>query len=79
MKKKEALADIALQLADIAGQLGRINNSIGMLEALEMEIVEDLRNRRMAERASYLAYHRMYAEAEEHTAAKNVLPEETPA
>lgn len=87
-KTQRTLAHIATSLNDIARQLGRIANSVSLLTSLEgelitlqTEIVEDIRNRRIAERASYLAFHRAYAEAEEYTAtaAKKVLPEEQPA
>jgi len=68
----ETLAKIATSLNDIARQLGRLGNSVSLLTSLQgelitlqTEIVEDIRNRRIAERASYLAFHQAYAEAEE--------------
>lgn len=66
-------------LRDILQELARISNSDSLISSLQAEIVLDMRNRRAAERASYLAYHRAYAEAEEEcsTVGKNILPEET--
>jgi hypothetical protein len=52
-------------LQNIARELGRLNDSANLITSLEAEIVLDIVTRRSAERASYLAYHRAYAEAEE--------------
>jgi hypothetical protein len=80
-KALETLANIATSLNDIARQLGRLNNSASLITSLDSEIVLDIQSRRTAERASYLAYHRAYAEADEKITAAlgRSLPEEQPA
>ena len=51
-------------LAAIAEELRALSNTMRLIASLEAEIVLDMTARRAAERASYAAFHRAYAEAE---------------
>lgn len=59
-----SLAAIADELRSLGNTMRLIASLEGELITLQTEMVDDIRNRRIAERASYLAFHRAYAEAE---------------
>ena len=63
MSDNASLNTIAASLIAIAGELGRLNDSIKLITSLEAEIVLDIDSRRAAERAGYAAYHEALAEA----------------
>jgi hypothetical protein len=63
-------------LRDICQELARLGNLISLITSIEAEIIQDLRTRRAAERASYAAYQSGLAESQ---ADEKTLPAEMPA